>query len=228
MTDMAAPAGASSKEIIFVADPMCSWCWGFSPVIRQVQSQYGADIPVKLVVGGLRPNETRVMDDGMKSYIRNHWHHVAEASGQPFNEGVFERDDFVYDTEPSCRAMVTMRHLRPDLVMDYLEKVHHAFYVENRDTTDPNVLAALAAEFDDLDAESFLTVFGSEDMLRDTWKDFTHSRALGVSGYPAVLLREGEQHGMLTMGYAPFERLNPVLARWVAGEQIFAHEAGNA
>lgn len=228
MSDLTEAATTTDREIIYVADPMCSWCWGFSPVITAIQAEYGDTIPISMFVGGLRPNETRIMDAAQKDYIRNHWNHVAESTGQTFNYSLFERDDFVYDTEPACRAMVTMRSLRPDLLLDYLGKVHHAFYVENRDTTDPNVLAALASEFDDIDSDAFAAVFASEDMLRNTWKDFTHSRALGVSGYPAVMLREGEQHGMLTMGYAPLERLKPVLSRWAAGEQIFAHEPGNA
>jgi protein-disulfide isomerase-like protein with CxxC motif len=25
-----------NKEIIYVGEPMCSWCWGFSPVLRQL------------------------------------------------------------------------------------------------------------------------------------------------------------------------------------------------
>ena len=34
------------KEIIYVGDPMCSWCWGFSPVLKRIEAEYG--LPVRL------------------------------------------------------------------------------------------------------------------------------------------------------------------------------------
>ena len=45
-----------SLRFIYFADPMCSWCWGFAPVIEQtLRRRYGEAIPVRLVLGGLRP-----------------------------------------------------------------------------------------------------------------------------------------------------------------------------
>ena len=52
----------AGKRILYIADPMCSWCWGFAPVIAAIGETFGGDAPLKLVVGGLRPGETRAMD----------------------------------------------------------------------------------------------------------------------------------------------------------------------
>ncbi|MFQ5523922.1 MAG: DsbA family protein, partial [Acidimicrobiia bacterium] len=38
-------------KLIYVGDPMCSWCWGFAPEIEDLADEY----PVEVVVGGLRP-----------------------------------------------------------------------------------------------------------------------------------------------------------------------------
>ncbi len=43
-----------NKEVILVADPMCSWCWGFAPAIRAIRQQYADRLNIVLVVGGLR------------------------------------------------------------------------------------------------------------------------------------------------------------------------------
>ena len=40
-------------EFVYVGDPMCSWCWGFAPVLERMQEVY--DVPLRVVVGGLRP-----------------------------------------------------------------------------------------------------------------------------------------------------------------------------
>ena len=91
-------------EIIYIGDPMCSWCWGFAPVLDEMLDRHGQHAELKIIVGGLRPGTTSPMDESDKSTIRSHWEHVNEASGQPFDYAFFDRDGFVYDTEPAARA----------------------------------------------------------------------------------------------------------------------------
>ena len=96
------------KELVYFADPMCSWCYGFAPVVAAVEQQFRGRLPLRLVMGGLRAGQTRPMRDADKEYIRDAWTRVNAASGQPFDFAFFEREGFVYDTEPACRAVVTM------------------------------------------------------------------------------------------------------------------------
>ena len=71
------------REIIYVGDPMCSWCWGFSPVLQQIVRDYGKEAPLRLIVGGLHAFDTDPMNDQYKARIKHHWEQVAEATGQP-------------------------------------------------------------------------------------------------------------------------------------------------
>ena len=87
-------------HLIYFADPMCSWCWGFSPVIEAVRERFGPSLPIRLMLGGLRPGTTEPMTEGSKREICEHWEHVHEASGQPFDWSFFDREGFIYDTEP--------------------------------------------------------------------------------------------------------------------------------
>ena len=42
-------------RLLYVMDPMCSWCWGFAPVLDALAEQAGAaGVGVDLVLGGLR------------------------------------------------------------------------------------------------------------------------------------------------------------------------------
>ena len=102
-------ASAPSPRLIAFVDPMCSWCYGFAPVLEAIAKHYGASLPIHLVMGGLRPGTTEPMTDTMKAMIREHWEHVHTASGQPFDHAFFERETFVYDTDPAARAVVLMR-----------------------------------------------------------------------------------------------------------------------
>jgi protein-disulfide isomerase-like protein with CxxC motif len=77
---------------------------GFLPVISAIGEQFGEALPIRLVMGGLRPATMKPMDEASKVAVRSHWEHVHQASGQPFDFGFFERKIFVYDTQHTMPA----------------------------------------------------------------------------------------------------------------------------
>jgi len=207
-------APTAGKQIVYVADPMCSWCWGFAPVIAAIDDAFGEAAPVRLVVGGLRAGETRAMDEKSKAYVRHHWEQVHEATGQPFAFDFFERDGFVYDTEPSCRAAVAVRNLAPDTTMDYFRAVQRGFYAEGLDVTRGDTLAGIATA-NGVAAAVFEGVFAAPEIAAATQADFELAQALGVTGFPAVVLKDDAGYAFLTIGYQPFEALKPYLELWM-------------
>jgi len=204
-----------SKHFLYVADPMCSWCWGFSPVIGKVAETFGADAPVRVMVGGLRPGTVHPMRGKDKDYIRDHWHHVQDATGQPFDFAFFDQDNFVYDTEPACRAVVTARKLDEAKALPFLAHLHHAFYVDNRDTAKEGELADIAGEFG-FERDEFLALLTSPDMREETQGDFWFAQSSGITGFPTLLAVEDKQATLVTAGYLPWENLAEPLAGWVA------------
>ena len=211
-----------SKELIFVADPMCSWCWGFAPAINVIRNKYAGRLTIQLVVGGLRTGNDKVMDNEAKGYIRHHWEEVRKATGQPFDFNFFDRDNFTYDTEPACRACVTVRSLKSDVALNYLELLHKSFYANNQDITDTSVLASLATSLG-VDITQFSEVFSSDKARTATHDDFQVACNLGVTGFPTVVAVDKaadedteNQYAYLNVGYSPFEVLEPLLEEWLA------------
>jgi len=102
----------SEHRFIYFADPMCSWCYGFAPVIWALAERFEGRMDVQLVMGGLRAGNTAPMREEDRAYIRDAWARVHAASGQPFDFSFHEREAFVYDTEPACRAVVAVRRLK--------------------------------------------------------------------------------------------------------------------
>lgn len=209
-----APQTPAEKRIFYFADPMCSWCWGFSPVIARIAAEAGRRAPVRLVAGGLRVGTTEPMDARAKAMVREHWEHVQAATGQPFDFAFFAREGFVYDTGPACRAAVAMRNLAPEQTFAYLEALQRGFYAEGRDVTDPAVLAALAEPFC-AGADVFAAVYAAPEVEEATAADFRLTQALGIAGFPAVVLKDEAGLVPLTIGYQPFDDLAPSLAAWL-------------
>lgn len=201
-------------EFVYVGDVMCSWCWGFAPVLEQIERDF--DIPLATVVGGLRPGQAaEVMDENSGATIAHHWDQVEAATGQPFDRSLFDRHGWVYDTELPAIAVVTMRELNEKLALPWFTRLQRAFYAEAVDVTDPTVYEDLLDGFE-VDRGRFLDLLGSDAMRKAAWADFSAARSMGINGFPALLLRDGEERFVVTRGYAPADRLLPALAGWMS------------
>lgn len=95
----------AKARLLYVMDPMCSWCWGFAPVAEALSRQAVADgVAFHLVAGGLRAGHGAALDPNTRGYILGHWQTVQQTTGQPFRFDDALPEGFVYDTEPACRA----------------------------------------------------------------------------------------------------------------------------
>lgn len=206
---------AATRHLLYFADPMCSWCWGFSPAVQRLRSELAETLPLRLIMGGLQPGNTETMTPRAKEEVRDHWEHVRDASGQPFDFAFFERDGFVYDTEPACRAVVTVRRLDGAKALAMLDATHHAFYAENRDVTDKAELTAIAETLG-VDAAAFSNAFEDVETVTETQGDFWLSQASGVTGFPTLLAVENGKAQIVTIGYRPWDAFGDALHAWAA------------
>ena len=194
----------------YFADPMCSWCWGFSPVVEALRASYRDRLRIALVLGGLRPGETVPLTDGARAEILHHWRAVHARTGQPFRfEGALP-PGFVYDTEPAARAVVALGGLDPALTFRALTSIQAAFYAEGRDVTQTDVLADLAADLGGPRA-TFLAAFDSEPARERTRAHFAHARRAGVHGFPALILQLGTRLTSVAAGCQPLDTVKATL-----------------
>ena len=94
------------RHLIYFADPMCSWCWGFSTVIDHILRSFSQKLSMRLVMGGLRPSESEPMSDDDKARTRLHWEQVEAASAQTFSFDFFQRNKYVNNTAKSLENSV--------------------------------------------------------------------------------------------------------------------------
>lgn len=203
-----------SSRLIYVMDPMCSWCWGFTPVADAlVQQARAVGVPLHLVMGGLRSG-TAALDSSTRRYILEHWESVGKTTGQPFRfEGALP-DGFVYDTTPACRAVCAARSLDPQAAWELVKLIQLAFYTQGRDVTYAPLLVELAEQAG-LARQSFADAFDSAEQRAATAADFAWVQGLGIAGFPTLLAEHNGQFALLTNGYQPLSELAPLLGRWL-------------
>jgi len=165
-------------------------------------------------MGGLRPGSVEPWDEILRSSIRHHWQSVSDASGQPFDFVRFDDQQFIYDTEPACRALVSVRNLEPNKALAMFEALQHTFYALGLDITQTNVLSQIAASIG-VDKSTFLNLFNHHDTQSLTKSDFVRTRNFGVQGFPCVLCQDGDKTLVLTSGYQSFSAIAPQLEEWL-------------
>jgi putative protein-disulfide isomerase len=196
-------------KLLYVGDPMCSWCYGFGKEMTALMAMHPG-LELEIIVGGVRAGATDVLDQAGKEFRLGHWARVEAQSGLPFNRAaLMARENFVYDTEPICRAVVTARRLAPSAdLLAVFRALQHAFYVDGLDTTNGQVLSAVVAQQLQLDAGAVLRLWQDADTIALTKADFVRARALGVRSFPALLLDNGVNIVEVSGGYAHVEQLN--------------------
>ena len=191
----------NASFLVYFADPMCSWCYGFGPQLEALLRER-PHLRVDVVMGGLRPYETEAATPAFREMIAGHWEHVARESGLTFNDAALRREGFVYDTEPACRAVVAVRATDATRTLAYLKRVQRAFHVEGRDVTDREVLADLAAD-EGLDRAVFLAAHGSSVAKDAVRQDFSATQQTGVTGFPTLAVGYPERrYFLVTSGFA--------------------------
>lgn len=204
------------KTLWYIADPMCSWCWGFSPVIEKTRLEYAGKVKFELLLGGLRPGTKIPLPAAQREEILGHWQAVHRTTGQPFRfEGAMP-EGFIYDTEPASRAVIAVSLLDGEMVFPFFRQVQSAFYAEQQNVTAPDVLGRLAGAAG-LDGQRFLQVFGSDAARSRTLEHFQEARGRGVGGFPAVMMQNPKGYALLARGYCPYEALRSRLDAWLAG-----------
>lgn len=204
----------NEKTLWYIADPMCSWCWGFAPVIEAVRRNYCNFLKIELLLGGLRPGTKQTIASAQREEILHHWKAVKRATGQSFRfEGAMP-EGFIYDTEPASRGVVAMSLINPEVIFPFFESTQFAFYAEQKDVTKPEILVQLAADIG-IDAKSFLRVFESDEAKNQTSIHFDKVRRWGVHSFPTVIVQNASGYSILNRGYCPLEVLCLQLDDWL-------------
>jgi putative protein-disulfide isomerase len=198
----------TENSLVYVGDPMCSWCYGFGVPLHQLLEQLPG-VPLAVVVGGLRAYNKEVMPDALKSTLHHHWEEVTKRSGKQFGKGQFDREGYIYDTEPACRAVVTIRAHAAEHTLAMYHAVQHAFYAMGRNITQVSVLADVWQELVDsktiddvgFTREAFVAAFESDSIKTQTRNDFAMAQQWGIRGFPALIAVVNGEAQLVANGY---------------------------
>lgn len=178
---------ASSGKLLYITDPMCSWCWGFSEVFKKVRAKYESVYDIEIILGGLRLGGGDPWNQKTKSYLDNVWNVVSKRTGQEISHNLLNRPHFNYDTEPPSRATIIVRAMEPDKVWEFFERVQKKFYQDNQDPGEIEFYREICGDLQ-IDFDEFTTKFNHTYYRQLVLENHQTSAMLGVRGFPTLLL----------------------------------------
>ena len=104
-------------------------------------------------------------------------------------------------------AVVQFRAMEPTDTLGYFTDVQEAFYAQNEDVTDFDVLSRIAASRG-VDQAEFRRLVDTDETRMAAWDDFSKARNWGIHGFPTLVGDLGDGRlALLARGYAPADTI---------------------
>lgn len=209
------------NTIIYIFDPLCGWCYGFSGTIVDLFNKRKDEFNFEVLAGGMVTGSRVAPFHTLHGYVSGAYKRVEEMTGAKFGAPYLNEllpSDTLMNSEPPSRALVTFRTFKPDEVVPFAHALQKKQYLEGRDFNDDAVYRELAADFG-IDADAFMARFHSDEMKHQTAQDFQWSQNAGVKGFPTVVLKNEQGYYMVAHGFRPLEELEKVIAT-IQGAEI--------
>jgi len=199
-------------KITYLYDALCGWCYGFSPVIKQLHQEYQSILDFSVISGGLFVGERIGPINKVAPYIRKGaYKSVEQRTGVKFGEGFLkhlfnEEDSLTMDSIYSAIALSIVKEEFPDKAVDFAHLLQTAIYSDGIDTIDLAAFTKYAVKMG-CDALDFNTKMKSEEYLTKARQEFAFFKELPVNGFPALILSTEKGAVLLSNGYTSYEDL---------------------
>lgn len=184
-----------SKTLIYVHDPMCSWCWGFEPTRRAILAALPDDMAVRRLLGGLAPDSTVPMPEAMRAGLQQTWQRIATMiPGTRFNFDFWTNNTPRRSTYPANRAVIAARLQGEANDPAMTAAIQRAYYLEARNPSDDSTLIELSGEIG-LDSGRFGADLAAESTHAVLLDEIAQARAMGIDSFPSMAVID--DHGAL-------------------------------
>lgn len=200
----------AKDTIVYVFDPMCGWCFGFSEVIKKAANEHDSTFYFDILSGGMVVGEREGPIGDFADYILGAYPRLEKLTGVKFGQAYLSqlKTKSIYSSSviPSI-AVEVCKSLDPKKAIPFGSALQAAYYVDGLDLREDSVYIALAKQFG-FNPEQFLQLLKSEEMRTRAFNNFKQVSALGVNGYPAVLAIKNGKWYVLSNGYTDYESLS--------------------
>ena len=200
-------------NLLYVYDAYCSWCYGFSPVLKKIAEEYKDILPAEVLSGGMILPEKPVHIGASAGYILSAYKNVEELTGIKFGEDYLwhlrhaDESDWYPNSEKPAIAMCIFKEFYPARAVEFAADLQYALHYEGRDLTDDEAYRHLLEKYS-IQPEIFYQKMTEDAYKEVVYYEFSLMKQLQVTGYPCVFIQTGElKFHMVARGYTDYETL---------------------
>lgn len=199
--------------IYYCYDAYCGWCYGFSPVIKQIANEYIDKLSFEVLSGGMIPSENPRPIAAIASYINDGYKRVQEMTGVKFGEEYLwhirnaDKSDWHPHSEKAAIALCIFKEQYPQQQVAFAADLQYSLYYEGRDLTDNEAYRHLLEQYS-INTDDFYSKLKSEEYKDKALYEFSFCRQLQVVSFPQVLIQVSEQKfHLIANGYTDYDTM---------------------
>ncbi|KPV99413.1 DsbA family protein [Pseudoalteromonas sp. P1-8] len=189
-------------KLIYVYDPMCSWCWGYRETWLKLKAALGDKLAIEYKVGGLAPDSDELMPIDMQQFLQQTWQRIEQQLGTPFNHEFWHTAQPRRSTYPACRAVLVARQHNKECEMLYA--IQKAYYLNAQNPSDISTLASLAEQIG-LEKNAFINEIESEKINSLLMAEINQARSLPIQGFPSLVLENKGLYTAIPVNYQDWQ-----------------------
>lgn len=193
--------------LIYVHDPMCSWCWGFEPARQKIFEAVAERMHIRRMLGGLAPDSDVPMPEAMRSMLQQTWQRIEQMiPGTEFNFEFWQKCSPRRSTYPANRAVIAAREQGDEFDSRMTARIQRAYYLEAKNPSDESTLIELATDIG-LDADLFATSLVAESTQHKLITEIQVTREMGIDSFPSMAVLKGDGLRHIGLNYTQPEAM---------------------
>lgn len=203
-----------TPTLIYCYDAYCGWCYGFSEVMKKMNSKYKNQLDFEVLSGGMILPEEPVPISASAKFIEQGSKRVEELTGVKFGPDYLWHiqhpgsSDWFPNSEKPAIALCVFKEYFPNQQVSFAADLQYALHFEGRDLTDDESYRLLLGKYN-IDAGEFYDKLHDEVYKEQAHYEFALCKQLNVTGFPAVFVQVTEtKFYQLAQGYTAFESVN--------------------
>lgn len=213
----------SNTEILYFYDALCGWCYGFSPVIRELADKYGDKIRFRVFSGGMMMGDRMGSWNDVAPYVKEGaWKAVEQRTGTKFGEKflneVLEPGTSVASSLEPAIAMAVFKSFDTCKDVQFASALQKAIYYDGVLSTDLKGFIPYATAFG-VDETEFKIRLNDPVYHDKAFDDFRTAQKFGIQGFPSTVLLHEDQYYLIGHGYSDLEAMEARMTE-VLGEMV--------
>lgn len=196
-------------KLIYVYDPLCGWCYGFSNTMKKLSAAYKETFEFEVISGGMMTGDRVGPLSQMSAYIKKSYKRLEDMTGIKFGKPYLKMLDegtYISNSLPPSIALMIVKAMNPEKSLAFAHDLQAALYFDGKDLNKSEVLSELAGKYgyNKVEFEAMLKNPAYEALAK---QDFNKVSNWGISGFPTLLYQNSDSLYMLCNGYRDFEAL---------------------